>query len=175
MHQINVLTFSELGTNDQKKQREHIRSMLMDSVDLSCEVDYLKDGLQGIGFYNVEIRYSLGCGQGDGASFIGKIKEADAAKAINAPISKYAYENVITIKSIDSRYSHSRTVVCESDDVTEEFLEKFNQWRIEKCNDIYQSLIDYWEGAYNDEAIDCWIADCEPTYVINNRGNAIQL
>lgn len=177
MRTTNVYKFSELEEDQQKKMRDKIRTMLLETADVSDTADFYKEELESLGFYNVEVSYSLGASQGDGASFTGSISEADAAKLVGLDAGPEAEDNILEIRRVCTFYSHENTVSVDWHDYAEDYnegiLEPFREWVKDKCKAMHRGLESALEDCYNDEAIDSWIECAEPEYVVDVEGNAI--
>ena len=169
---LNAYTFDDLSEEYKVAERESIRYSLIDVTNLSFEIEQLTNELRGLGFYEVEISYSLTYSQGDGASFTAKISEENACKILELPTTGND-DGVIILKRLPSGYVHENTVDCDGE-APDSVLEALETWRYKKCKDMYQSLVGAYEEYTSDDAIQDWIDSNEPEYIILN-GKPVQL
>lgn len=178
MHTTNIYKFSDLPDNLKKVARERIKNFLYDDADLRDTVDNYKSQLQDeFNFWDVEIQYCISYSQGEGASFTGRISEADAAKIVGMTGGENAEDNVIEVVRINHRYVHENSVRIDWDDYAEgqneAILEPFREWVKDKCRAMFEGFKDDLEGQTSDEAVDAWIEANEPEYIIGKNGELI--
>lgn len=176
MRTTNVYTYHELPDSIKPKVREQIREVLRDIAEIDHEVSYWTEQLENLGFYEVDISYSVYHGQGDGASFSGFISEKDVCKILD--IQPTNRDGCVKLYRTEHRYSHENTVsMLGVDEPSDIFLDKhyeaFDEWRVAKCREIHASLEAAWKAEYDDEAIDAFIDSNEPEYVLTHDGRAL--
>ena len=124
---LNLYEFSELSNDVQKKVIERMKySSETESQYEVISDDYImlkESELESYGFYDVKISYSGFFSQGDGASFVGKIKVSDAAKMLDiVPKRKCLvdllqdYIPIVEVYRNNFQYYHEYSVSVSIDD-----------------------------------------------------------
>lgn len=143
----NLYEFKELPAKVKENLKHWFLGRFRDTDEFTLKAH---DILELIGFYDVDITYSLSYCQGDGFSFTGKLDTDNVIKLLkanNTMISDASfalfkeYEGYIDIKRCNHNYSHYRTVnvmaLCaryDDYDETDPTLEKI-------CEDIEEEFL----------------------------------
>lgn len=139
------MKFEELSEEIQQKVLDKYRYLNTENIEwYEYTVDHFKQELEiEYGFADVEIRFSGFASQGDGASFTGKID--DLIKFL----SKTGIEPSIDFDGTRDRYYHERTVKIDFEQLEDEI----EDWRIDKCHEIYKALEEEYDDLTSDERI----------------------
>lgn len=118
------------------------------------------------GFTVKDIFFDMSCSQGSGASFTGSVStESDCKKFWEAigtlPKGKDARIPGVEIKtnSLSNLYTHRNTVTAylleESDELenVEELEKAAEDWKNDRCRELYRELEKEWEATYSVEAL----------------------
>lgn len=139
------MKYNELPEEIQQKVLDEYRYINIEHTEwYEYTIDEYKQKLENeYGFDDVEISFSGFASQGDGASFTGKIDD------LTKFLTKAGIEPSIDFDRTDRRHSHALTVKIDF-----ESLEiAIDEWRIDMCSEIYQSLDTEHEYLISDEQI----------------------
>lgn len=147
----NLYEFKELPAKVKEDLKQWFLGRFRDNDEFTLKAH---DLLEPIGFYDVDITYSLNYCQGDGFSFTGRLGTDDVIKLLKANKTMISdasftlfkeYEGYIDIKRRNYNYNHCRTVgvmaLCErynDYDETDPTLEKI-------CEDIEEEFLNIYE------------------------------
>lgn len=146
------MKFDELSEKIKEKILTKFYNINIDYEWWNSTIDDIKNELENeFGMVDIKINFSGFANQGDGASFTGKIN--DFEKFIN----KIKINPIIEFTRNDSHYFHENTVSCDIGDV-EDLIE---EWRYQKCKEIYRKLENEYDYLISDETI-------EETIKLNN-------
>lgn len=167
--EYNVYKFEELNKEAQKEALDYFR----EESDLFYDdfiIDDWKEKLNDLGFEDAKIYYSGFYCQGDGASFDATINLEKLVSNI-PELREHKYHwvlkyleteyNPIKITTITSRYYHEKTKEIEIDryyrdrlDARIDELESIiEDYRLDLCHQIYDSLQLEYEATYSDEGL----------------------
>ena len=178
---LNLYEFSELSDDVQNEIIERIRySSETESQyeDISDDYIMLKESeLESYGFYDVKISYTGFYSQGDGASFVGKIKISDAVKLLNiVPKRKCLvdllqdYIPIVEVYRIDFKSNHEYSVSVSIDDyelenieqerlkkalcdLSKEIEDKMKDFVVDFSKEVYKNLESVYEDVHSDKNI----------------------
>lgn len=139
------MKYSELPEEIQQKVLDKYRYINIEHLEwYEYTIDRLKEELENeYGFENVKIYFSGFGNQGDGASFTGRLVN------LKMFLEKTGIDPSLRFDSTGSNYSHERTVRIDF-----EYLEsEIEDWRIDKCHEIYNALEEEYEYLISDEQI----------------------
>lgn len=147
----NLYEFKELPAKVKEDLKQWFLGRFRDNDEFTLKAH---DLLEPMGFYDVDISYSLNYCQGDGLSFTGRLGTDDVIKLLKANKTMISdasfalfkeYEGYIDIKRRNYNYSHCRTIgvmaLCvryNDYDETDPTLEKI-------CEDIEEEFLDIYE------------------------------
>jgi hypothetical protein len=137
------------------------------------EID-LENELQGD---KIEIRYSVGSGQGDGASFTGKINISTFISDVTGTEHEYPllvyvianndlYDDYVEVYSTNNHYVHAHSVNVGKVEVSgnardiEDYLEEeidnlqsaMKDWIVDRSNEIYNEIENHYESLISFES-----------------------
>ena len=178
---LNLYEFSELSNDVQKKVIERMKySSETESQYEVISDDYImlkESELESYGFYDVKISYSGFFSQGDGASFVGKIKVSDAAKMLDiVPKRKCLvdllqdYIPIVEVYRNNFQYYHEYSVSVSIDDyelenieqerlkkalcdLSKEIEDKMKDFVVNFSREVYKNLQNVYDNVYSDENI----------------------
>ncbi len=139
------MKFTELPDNLKQKVLQKHWTININHEWWDLTVDNLEKQLEeDFGFSNVKISFSGFASQGDGASFTGELID------LKQFLEKTGINPTIHFRRGTSNYSHERTVSIDF-----EYLEnEIEDWRIEKCQEIYRALEEEYDYLTSEEQIE---------------------
>jgi hypothetical protein len=173
-----VFLFTELPEKIQDKlYQQFVESLDMtdwaDDFVSDLEID-LENELQGD---KIEIRYSVGSGQGDGASFTGKINISTFISDVTGTEHEYPllvyvianndlYDDYVEVYSTNNHYVHAHSVNVGKVEVSgnardiEDYLEEeidnlqsaMKDWIVDRSNEIYNEIENHYESLISFES-----------------------
>jgi hypothetical protein len=171
---LEVYSYSELSKANKEKIKDDIIQILAEVYDSDFIIDIFREKLLSFGFDNIDFSFNISYSQGDGLSFEGNISESDAANLVGLNSDDYDGDSLIVIERINSRYSHSNSVSSYSESGNKDLEDKFENWRVSKCNEFFDELVKDYEFATGEEAFNNYIEANSPEYVIINN-NIIEI
>ena len=138
------MKFNELSDKIKEKVLDKYRDINVDHEWYDFTVDNLQKELEDeYGFSNVKISFSGFASQGDGASFTGRIIDFQTF------VKKTEIDPSIRFERNDHRYSHKNTVSVDYEDLER----SIDEWRSEKCSEIYKTLEAEYDYLTSDEQV----------------------
>lgn len=139
------MKYDELSEETKEKVLKKFHDINIDHEWWDPTIDQIKNELEDeFGLYDIEIKFSGFASQGDGASFTGKIIE------FGKFLEKTKIESCIWFNRGSLNYVHENTVSCDFEDLESQIEE----WRHNKCREIYHELETEYDYLTSDKAIE---------------------
>lgn len=190
---VNCYLFSELDDDGKKQARESYRRDFDFQFSAECTIDDWKERLTAEGwcvskYGALNIYYSGFWSQGDGAHFVsdsvglerlaramvdsGELDDDDAILVQRLLDYEVLGEFSASFRTI-GRYSHEGAVCIELNGYTgrelvdravDQFADLLNEFRRDRCHEIYRALETDYEYQTSDEVVDEWLSESGNEY-----------